>query len=268
MDQRKIYIEKLEEFKLLLDLWINMPLDYTRSKINNNVSQVKSLLNQTASYKEIILTPIRSGLVEPKDPFDYIFNPKYKESAKQSIVDMIDEAIGVLRMDTNFSLTLKHTELTKNKMKEVSKRVFLVHGHDNELKESTARFLEKISLQPIILHEQINKGKTIIEKFEEYSDVAFAVVLLTPDDYAGSKTSGLDKPFDRARQNVIFEMGYFIGKLGRQNVVGLVKGNIELPSDYSGVMYIKVDEAGSWKYNLAKEIKAAGLDISIDEIFE
>jgi len=117
------------------------------------------------------------------------------------------------------------------------------------------------------LHEQSSKGLTIIEKFEEYSDVAFAVVLLTPDDQGG-KADDKEKLHKRARQNVIFELGYFIGKLGRKNVVGLVKDNIEIPSDYTGIIYIGVDNSDGWKMMLSKEMKAAGLKIDMNKIFE
>lgn len=92
--------------------------------------------------------------------------------------------------------------------KSDSEKVFLVHGHDNELKETVARFLEKIGLIPIILHEQASKGQTIIEKFEEHSNVSYAIVLMTPDD-VGNLKSNKGKLNQRARQNVIFELGYF-----------------------------------------------------------
>jgi predicted nucleotide-binding protein len=102
-----------------------------------------------------------------------------------------------------------------------SKKVFIVHGHDNEVKERTARFLENIGLQPIILHEQPSSGRTIIEKFETYSgDIVFAVVLLTPDDIGGVANKP-DACGPRARQNVILELGYFIGRLGRSRVCAL-----------------------------------------------
>jgi predicted nucleotide-binding protein len=98
------------------------------------------------------------------------------------------------------------------------------------MKESVARFLEKLDLRPIILHEQPNKGRTVIEKFEAHSDVGFAVVLLTPDDVGGLASSP-DKLSRRARQNVILELGYFIGKLGRAKVCALYKEGVEIPSD-------------------------------------
>lgn len=144
-----------------------------------------------------------------------------------------------------------------------SRKVFLVHGHDKEAKEGTARFLERLGLQPIVLHEQPSSGRTVIEKFENYSgDIAFAVVLLTPDDVGAVATAAKDlKP--RARQNVILELGFFIGRLGRVRVCALHKGGVELPSDYQGVLYIEMDPAGAWKAQLAQEFVQAKLPIDL-----
>lgn len=138
-----------------------------------------------------------------------------------------------------------------------------MHGHDNEAKEGTARFLERLGLQPIVLHEQPNSGRTIIEKFETYSgDIAFAVVLLTPDDFGGvADTPQQSRP--RARQNVIMELGYFMGRLGRHRVCALHKGGVQLPSDYQGVLYIELDPAGAWKAKLAQEFVQAKLPIEL-----
>lgn len=152
--------------------------------------------------------------------------------------------------------------------------VFIVHGTDHASLKELRTLLEKVGINPIVLHEQPNKGMTIIEKMEKYSDVSFAFIILTPDDIGTGKIEGMqiisravgkNNPTqeevnkfissnpqeaykmtmtlgalnkDRARQNVILEFGYFIGKLGRDNVCCLYKGNIELPSDMSGVCYI------------------------------
>lgn len=147
--------------------------------------------------------------------------------------------------------------------KEISNAIFIVHGHDNGIKQSVARLTEKLNLQPIILNEKENQGQTIVEKFEKHSNVGFAVVLLTADDMGGKKDSS-QKP--RARQNVILELGYFIGKLGRKRVCVLYFDGVELPSDLAGVLYVKLDEGESWKYQLAKEIKAAGIRIDLNKI--
>jgi predicted nucleotide-binding protein len=139
--------------------------------------------------------------------------------------------------------------------------VFVVHGHDEAMKQSVARFLEKLDLKPIILHEQANKGRTIIEKFEAHSsEVGFAVVLLSPDDVGGPK-DGEMKP--RARQNVVLELGYFIGKLGRGKVCALHTGDVELPSDLHGVLWLSYE--GDWRLKLAKEIKEADIDVDLNK---
>lgn len=148
-------------------------------------------------------------------------------------------------------------------MTQQSNRVFIVHGHDEAMKMAAARTLEKLGLEAIILHEQASEGKTIIEKFEKWADVGFAVVLMSPDDLAFPKTADVkkDKPTHRARQNVIFELGYFLGKLGRHRVMVLQKDGVESLSDYSGVIYERFDNAsGLWQFTLVKELQAQGYD--------
>ena len=147
-----------------------------------------------------------------------------------------------------------------------SKGVFIVHGHDKEAKVTVANFLEKLGLKPIILHEQINEGETIIEKIETFTtSVRYAVILYTECDIARSKGENKEERY-RARQNVVFEHGYFIGRLGRNKVSVLVKGNVETPGDVSGIVYIKMDDYGAWKIDLAKNIKAAGLDADMNKM--
>jgi predicted nucleotide-binding protein len=153
--------------------------------------------------------------------------------------------------------------VTNRPVAGTTKQIFIVHGRDEQLKEAAARFLEKLGLLPIILHEQADKGRTVIEKFEQCAEVGFAVVLLTPDDI-GSLKDGQLHP--RARQNVIFELGYFIGRLGRERVVALHREGLELPSDYAGVIYTSVDAGGAWKFALARELKAAGMDVDLNRI--
>lgn len=145
------------------------------------------------------------------------------------------------------------------------KSVFIVHGRDEGAKASVARFVEKLGLNAVILHEQPNRGQTIIEKFESSaSDVGFAVVLLTPDDIAAQKEDP-DSTVFRARQNVILELGYFCGSLGRDRVCVLYKDEVEIPTDYLGVLYTKIDEQGNWQLNLAREMKASGLEIDLND---
>jgi hypothetical protein len=145
-----------------------------------------------------------------------------------------------------------------------SRSVFVVHGHDQATRESVARFIERLGLEVVILHEQPNQGRTLIEKFETHSTVAYAVVLLTPDDTC----QGPDATTSRARQNVIFELGYFFGTLGRQRVAALYVHGVELPTDVNGLAYIQVDTNGAWKYLLAKELAAAGLPVDPSRLLQ
>jgi predicted nucleotide-binding protein len=169
-----------------------------------------------------------------------------------------DEASSQARMSTQLAVgNVAGTATTRE--------VFVVHGHDGEAKETVARFLTKLDLEPIILHEQANQGRTIIEKFETSSThVAFAVVLLTPDDLGCAATASKDDLHPRARQNVILELGYFMGRLGRTRVCALYKGGVELPSDFQGVVYIEFDSAGAWKTQLAQELVEAKLTINLE----
>lgn len=147
-----------------------------------------------------------------------------------------------------------------------SNKVFVVHGHDEAALQGLARFIEKIGLEAIVLKEQPNQGRTVIEKFEQASaDVGFAVILLTPDDI-GSKVTATEQD-KRARQNVIYELGYFTGKLGRGRVCLLMKGAVEIPSDLNGVIYTDLDPAEGWKQRLVKEMKAAKLEFDANRVF-
>lgn len=144
-------------------------------------------------------------------------------------------------------------------------KVFLVHGRNEAVREAVARFLERIRVPVVILHEQPSKGRTILEKIIEYSDVAFAVVLLTGDDLGRLASESVsDKP--RARQNVILELGYFIGRLGRERVCALYEDGVELPSDYEGVVFVRIDPAGGWRFELARELRAAGIEVDLNAV--
>jgi predicted nucleotide-binding protein len=150
-------------------------------------------------------------------------------------------------------------------LRVVGRRVFIVHGHDEAAQESTARLVSKLGLEPVILHEQLNKGRTIIEKLEDHLDVDYVIVLLTPDDVAAPASAPRETQH-RARQNVILELGLFIGALGRARVCALYKAGVEIPSDYSGVLFIKMDEGDGWKFNVAKEMKGAGLSVDLNKL--
>lgn len=144
-------------------------------------------------------------------------------------------------------------------------KIFIVHGHDGDTKLQVAEFVERITGErPVILHEQADSGRTIIEKFEEHaSEAGFAIILLTADDEGRAK--GAADLHSRARQNVVLEFGYFMAKLGRGRVVAIHEPGVELPSDVSGVLYKSL--VGNWHTELAREIKAAKIDVDFSKLF-
>ena len=147
-------------------------------------------------------------------------------------------------------------------------KVFVVHGRDIGTKDTVTRFLEALDLEPVVLQEQPDRGRTVIEKFEEYADqCGFAVILCTPDDFGGLDSDNGETE-QRARQNVIFELGFFVGKLGRGFVSLMVKGDVKIPTDYVGVLHTKLDESGGWKNQLVGELKSAGFEVDANRLYE
>lgn len=269
-DETKI-ISELEEFRSAIKRWSNPSRtddrEQLRSFINRRLEDVAEIVRLAGCRQTLTISPppaVGGYVMQNVDPFAYIFEKVYGRSMNSQIFDMLDHTIGVIESG-KFQDRKNHLEKAKGPMGPISgNKVFLVHGHDESARESTARFLEKLGLEPIILHEQPNAGRTIIEKVEKYAEVAFAVVLLTPDDVGGS-ASDPQALNSRARQNVILELGYFIGRLGRAHVAALLKGDVEKPSDYDGVVYIVMDTGGAWKIQLARERKTAGLNIDLYE---
>jgi predicted nucleotide-binding protein len=260
-------IEKLQQFLRALDMWKTASPEQrapVRSFINQRIPEVQQIVRTAGCLKLMTLTPpaITGGLVvQNANPFDYLFDSPYGLNLIRPARDMIDQTIGIIRSG-KFEERKNSVERTKQPLNARSTtKVFLVHGHDGMTLESTARFLLTLGLDPIILNEQASRGRTLIEKIEQYSDVAFAVVLLTPDDVGAERaTTPILAP--RARQNVILELGYFMGKLGRANVAALLKAEVERPSDYDGVNYIQMNEgSGHWQSELFRELKDAGLDL-------
>lgn len=139
------------------------------------------------------------------------------------------------------------------------RRVFIIHGHDEASKSQLARLVERLGLTPIILAEQPNRGRTLIEKLERHSNVGFAIAILTPDDIAVDNVA-------RARQNVIWELGHFEGKLGRDRICILLTPGVEIPSDLRGIAYYELDRGGGWQYKVAKELKDAGFAVDLNRV--
>lgn len=201
---------------------------------NTHFSLMIYTFNETESD---YIEACKSGLVESKAVFEV-----YLEELKENDVTPDNEAT-------------QDNSISKSK-------VFVVHGHDEALKQEVARIVEKQGLEAIILSEQANHGKTIIEKFEENTDVGAAICLFTGDDYGRAKDATSENL--RARQNVVFEAGYFMGKLGRGNVILIASPDIEIPSDLQGVVYTNKD---MWQTDVLRELKAIGYNVDFNKLF-
>lgn len=201
---------------------------------NTHFSLMIYTFNETESD---YIEACKSGLVESKAVFEV-----YLEELKENDVTPDNEAT----QDNSISKT----------------KVFVVHGHDEALKQEVARIVEKQGLEAIILSEQANQGKTIIEKIEENADVGAAICLFTGDDYGRAKDATSENL--RARQNVVFEAGYFMGKLGRGNVILIASPDIEIPSDLQGVVYTNKD---MWQTDVLRELKAIGYNVDFNKLF-
>lgn len=215
------------------------------------------LLKIKSSEKPLAeLRDLAQGTVNPRVFFVYtaitiVEGNKYVTDITK---DVLMSAGGILKSNASKPHSLP---AEKNK-------VFIVHGRDDLAKIEAARLVEKLGFTAIILHEQASSGKTIIEKIEANTNVGFAIVLYTPCDVGGLADEKSQKP--RARQNVVFEHGYLIGKLGRRNVCALVKGDVETPNDISGVVYIPLDSHGAWQVSVAKEMRSSGYAIDMNKV--
>lgn len=220
---------------------------------------------RVASFLQAALgVEIASAFVAFDEGDNYLFWERYRDCQLGHLEGLALRVESVGLAEAKSQIDFVHRTFAS---KSISRKVFLVHGHDMAVKESVARFLERIGLEPIILHEQANEGRTIIEKFEAFTDVPFAVVLMTADD-VGSKADSEQTLVPRARQNVILELGYFTGKLGRRRVAALYIPRLEVPSDLHGVLFTELDEKGAWRNKLAQELVTAGMEIKLEGLLQ
>lgn len=238
--------------------WNDYNLEYLKQSFNNPYNEYKKAYDDAGSWGGIMFI----GGPAPS-PAEKLQEFKEKIESKLKNLKNLLAKTELLKCAVD-NVINPSTSVLPNKIPEDSKNIFIVHGHDERIKIDVARTVEKLGLNPIILHEKANEGRTIIEKFEVHSNVGFAIVLMTCDDLGKSKTSNDEKY--RARQNVILEMGYFIGKLGRNRVFPLYENGVELPSDLYGLLYIPLDEIGNWKFSLVKELRAVGYQVDANKI--
>ncbi len=254
--------ELLERYRQIIEEIKNIAFkdDAAKGKVKNLLDMfIRNRFGEKSHYLETL-----EGSKFSTWPFSFYFkldSPDDKdnwEKAKREWINLVETMMEEIQSFSS-SKTLPEPKNNKN-----GQRIFVVHGHDNEMVETVARFIIKLGFEPIILREQPNQGRTIIEKFEDYADVPFAIVLFSPDDFGKATDEDSLKP--RPRQNVVFELGFFIGKLGRDKVVVLHKvvENFEMLSDFQGVIFEPYKDG--WEFKIAKEIKAAGFEVDLNNL--
>ncbi|MCG3133007.1 MAG: hypothetical protein HMLKMBBP_00093 [Planctomycetes bacterium] len=234
--------EGLEAFEKWRDLTCNMlKAVFDRADVGDDfsgrVSPRHVVMSEYSQVEQIAIPGLKGGVA-------------FLETLRESL-DFHELAPGV---------TGSPTPLGRTDASDHGARVFVVHGRDSASRLQVQQVLGALGLEPIVLMDEPAMGRTIIEKFEQESRAGFAVVVLTGDDEGGPFGSS-EPPRRRARQNVILELGYFLGKLGRPRVCALLQDGVEVPSDIHGVEYVPLDSAGAWKYALADELDAAGYQI-------
>ncbi|MFT3886467.1 MAG: nucleotide-binding protein [Flavobacteriales bacterium] len=233
--------------------WNDYNSEYLKHAFNKEYNEYKKIYDDAGSFSFGFIgrqiSPAQE-LKEFKDKVNYKLDSLKKLRAKTNLLKST--------VSEKYAVAEKSMPLDKS-------QVFIVHGHDEEAKTKTARFIEKLGLKPIILHEQASGSKTVIEKIEAYSNVGFGIVLYTPCDI-GAKNEENPNLKNRARQNVVFEHGFLIGKIGRENVCALVKDEIETPNDISGVVYVKMDNEDAWHLKIARELRNSGYEIDMNKV--
>ena len=235
--------------------WRNIARDYLVRTFGSSSPNINSVLHASGD----------GGMYMDMSDHDY---QQYMRGGFDNKIKLLNTCIEQLETDIALQGNAAEPVSTQNSSSTLptSSKVFVVHGHNHGVKEAVARFLEKLDLEPVILHEKPNAGRTVIEKFSDYADVHFAIVLLTGDDEARVRAS-TDDLLPRARQNVILELGYFLGKLGRARVCALYEAGVEIPSDYQGVLFVEYNPSDRWRFDLVRELVAAGFAVDANRIF-
>lgn len=244
-------MRETDGFALNVVYYVKDDVEKCRGKINVWQFTTKEILIKTYGEVHRYVCSFLDTISKKNTGFDYRREFQFEVNRGIEVLKSIVESI---ELAIEEEMPMKLADIEK-------KKVFIVHGHAEAVNTEVARTIEKLGLEPIILRERPNSGFTIIEKFESTArGVGFAVILLTADD----KVEGEDG--FRARQNVVFEMGFFMGALGRKNVMCLLQDGVELPGDIDGVVYTVIDKAGHWRFALVKELKACGYTVDANKI--
>lgn len=257
-------IKNKSEFKSELSerIQIGREIKFQLEGITNysDVNKIKNNFNSWDYYNsQLLKSSFKDVNNEYLTKYERKYNiPLFNGEEISHLKEMLDSRIDALENILSIVDLLKYS--SEQHLSVDKSKIFIVHGKNNELKSEVALFIERQNLEAIILHEQINEGKTIIEKFEHHSNVGHAIILLTADDECLDNENNRHL---RSRQNVVFEFGFFIAKLGRKNVSVICEDSIDIPSDLHGLVYINRND---WKLELSRNLASSGYNIELNKI--
>jgi len=247
ISNKEIFQEQKEQY----NQWNDYNTEFLKQNFNKQKNEYRNSYEKAGMFRGFLNpSPIRNERLE----FKQLFQDKIAN------LEQLLRKVDLIKIENLVEFKEENIVSTKEK-----NDVFIVHGKDDATKYEVARFIEQLKLKPIILHEQPSAGTTIIEKIEKYTNVGFGIILYTACDVGAIKGQENNLQ-NRARQNVVFEHGYLVGKIGRNNVAALVKGNIEKPNDISGVVYILMEN--EWKIALIRELISSGYKINMEDIIK
>lgn len=258
--EEKLLFKMMSSYCKAIRNILNEPYDINNSTLRSVSPDGILCYNRLANKFNLFFPEAEMFIFREDTTPNLITHPKTQE-----ILYQLEYALDIIIDDLNQKKEyIAHHEEETIRSSKTDNMVFVVHGHDEGAKQTVARFLEQCGFVAVILHEQADGGRTIIEKIEQYADVVFAIVLYTPCDIGREKNEKRGTP--RARQNVVFEHGYLIAKLGRERVCALVKQGVQTPGDIAGVVYKPMDSAGAWKTEILREMKSAGVVVDASKL--
>ncbi len=258
--EEKLLFKMMSSYCKAIRNILNEPYDINNSTLRSVSPDGILCYNRLANKFNLFFPEAEMFIFREDTTPNLVTHPKTQE-----ILYQLEYALDIIIDDLNQKKEyIAHHEEETIRSSKTDNRVFVVHGHDEGAKQTVARFLEQCGFVAVILHEQADGGRTIIEKIEQYADVVFAIVLYTPCDIGREKNEKRGTP--RARQNVVFEHGYLIAKLGRERVCALVKQGVQTPGDIAGVVYKPMDSAGAWKTEILREMKSAGVVVDASKL--
>jgi len=230
-------------------------------KLLNPTKVIKAIIFWSYQTADKLTLPNQENLVAAKDK-KYLIENILKGKVKGAYL-----CTEKFLYSTEKSMTLTQQEMAGSNLR---RRVFVVCGTDGEMKQAVTNALTKLRLVPIVMCEEPSQGRKIVERFQDYADIGFAVVLLSPDDFAYSKDESPTKRKLRPRQDVVFELGFLLGKLGKGNLLVFCREFIDFegPTDFEGMKVTAFDDRDSWKFALMRELTDCGYNVDANRILK